>query len=48
MQKRLVTRYSMRSVEEGDENQHRVEAVFEELAVAPISSTAAFAHFQPA
>jgi hypothetical protein len=77
MQKRLVTRYAMRSAEAADENQRRVEGVFEALAetkpgtvsyivlrlqddsflhvsfhdhgddeVNPISSTAAFAHFQ--
>jgi predicted SnoaL-like aldol condensation-catalyzing enzyme len=77
MQKRLVTRYATRSPEAADENQRRVEGVFEELAVSqpdnvsyivlrladgsfvhvsfhdhtddevnPISSTAAFAHFQ--
>ena len=77
MQKRLVTRYAMRSAEAADENQSRVEAVFNELAAAapdnvsyivlrladdsfvhvsfhnhgddevnPISSTAAFEHFQ--
>ena len=77
MQKRLVTRYAMRSAEAADENQRRVEAVFAELAatapdnvsyivlrladdsfvhvsfhnhgedeVNPITSTAAFAHFQ--
>jgi hypothetical protein len=77
MQKRLVTRYAMRSAEAADENQRRVEAVFDELAAAapdnvsyivlrladdsfvhvsfhnhgddevnPISSTAAFTHFQ--
>jgi hypothetical protein len=34
MQKRLVTRYAMRSAEAADENQRRVEGVFEELAVA--------------
>jgi hypothetical protein len=33
MEKRLVTRYAMRSAEEADENQRRVEGVFEELAV---------------
>jgi hypothetical protein len=33
MEKRLVTRYAMRSAEEADENQRRVERVFEELAV---------------
>jgi hypothetical protein len=32
MQKRLVTRYAMKSAEAADENQRRVEAVFEELA----------------
>jgi hypothetical protein len=32
MQKRLVTRYAMKSVEDADENQRRVEAVFAELA----------------
>ena len=31
MQKRLVTRYAMRSAEEADENQRRVEGVFAEL-----------------
>ncbi len=77
MQKRLVTRYATRSAEAADENQRRVEGVFDELAAAapdnvsyivlrladdsfvhvsfhnhgddevnPISSTAAFAHFQ--
>ena len=34
MQKRLVTRYAMRSAEAADENQSRVEAVFNELAAA--------------
>jgi hypothetical protein len=34
MQKRLVTRYAMRSAEEADENQKRVEGVFAELAVS--------------
>jgi hypothetical protein len=34
MEKRLVTRYAMRSVEAADENQKRVEAVFEELSAA--------------
>jgi hypothetical protein len=33
VEKRLVTRYAMRSAEEADENQRRVEGVFEELAV---------------
>jgi hypothetical protein len=77
MEKRLVTRYAMRSAEAADENQRRVEGVFAELAasrpdnvsyivlrlsddsflhvsfhdhgddeVNPITSTAAFAHFQ--
>jgi predicted SnoaL-like aldol condensation-catalyzing enzyme len=77
VQKRLVTRYATRSPEAADDNQRRVEAVFDELAAAkpdnvsyivlrladnsfvhvsfhdhtddevnPISSTAAFAHFQ--
>src|SRR5712671_182441 len=32
MHKRLVTRYAMRSPEDADENQRRVEAVFAELA----------------
>ena len=32
MEKRLVTRYSMRSAEAADENQRRVEGVFDELA----------------
>ncbi len=34
MQKRLVTRYAMRSAEAADENQRRVEGVFAELAAA--------------
>ncbi len=34
MQKRLVTRYATRSVEAADENQRRVEAVFDELEAA--------------
>ena len=34
MQKRLVTRYAMRSAEVADENQRRVEGVFNELAAA--------------
>ena len=34
MRKRLVTRYAMRSAEAADENQRRVEGVFEELAAA--------------
>ena len=77
MHKRLVTRYATRSVEAADENQRRIEGVFDELsatrpdnvsyivlrladdsfvhlsfhdhgeeAVNPITSTAAFAHFQ--
>jgi len=32
VEKRLVTRYAMRSAEEADENQRRVEGVFDELA----------------
>jgi hypothetical protein len=32
MEKRLVTRYAMQSVEAADENQRRVEGVFEELS----------------
>ena len=32
MQKRLVTRYAMRSAEAANENQQRVEGVFAELA----------------
>jgi hypothetical protein len=32
MQKRLVTRYAMRSPEDADENQRRVEGVFAALA----------------
>jgi hypothetical protein len=34
MEKRLVTRYAMRSPEAADENQRRVEAVFGELAAS--------------
>src|SRR5438034_1971612 len=34
MDERLVTRYAMRSAEEANENQRRVEQVFEELAAA--------------
>ena len=34
MQKRLVTRYATKSAEAADENQRRVEAVFEELTAA--------------
>ncbi len=34
MEKRLVTRYSTTSAEAADENQRRVEAVFDELASA--------------
>ena len=34
MEKRLVTRYAMSSVEAADENQRRVEGVFAELAAA--------------
>jgi hypothetical protein len=33
MEKRLVTRYAMQSADAADENQRRVEGVFEELAV---------------
>ena len=77
MQKRLVTRYATTSSEAADENQRRIEGVFDEITtnaptnvsyivlrladdsflhvsfhdhgdddVNPISSTAAFAHFQ--
>jgi hypothetical protein len=34
MEKRLVTRYATRSSDAADENQRRVEGVFDELAVA--------------
>ena len=34
MQKRLVTRYAMRSTEDADENQRRIEDVFADLAAA--------------
>ena len=34
MQKRLVTRYSTRSAEAADDNQRRVEGVFDELAAS--------------
>ena len=34
MEKRLVTRYAMRSAEAADENQRRVEGVFDELTAA--------------
>ena len=34
MEKRLVTRYAMRSAEAADENQKRVEGVFAELAIS--------------
>ena len=34
MEKRLVTRYAMRSADAANENQRRVEAVFDELAAA--------------
>ena len=34
MQKRLVTRYASRSPEAADENQARIEGVFEELAAS--------------
>jgi hypothetical protein len=33
MQKRLVTRYAMQSPEAADENQRRIEGVFDELSV---------------
>ena len=77
MEKRLVTRYATHSAAAADENQKRIEGVFEELSQSkpddvsyivlrladdsflhvsfhnhrddetnPISSTAAFAHFQ--
>jgi hypothetical protein len=38
MQKRLVTRYAMRSAEAADENQRRVEGVFEELVATKPAS----------
>jgi hypothetical protein len=34
MEKRLVTRYAMQSVEAADENQRRIEGVFAELEAA--------------
>jgi hypothetical protein len=34
MEKRLVTRYSTKSKDDADENQRRVEAVFEELSAS--------------
>jgi hypothetical protein len=34
MEKRLVTRYAMQSAKAADENQRRVEGVFEELAAS--------------
>jgi hypothetical protein len=34
MEKRLVTRYAMQSAEAADENQRRVEEVFDELAAS--------------
>jgi hypothetical protein len=34
MQKRLVTRYATRSTADADENQRRIEAVFDELATS--------------
>ena len=34
MQKRLVTRYAMQSAEAADENQRRVEGVFDELSTS--------------
>lgn len=77
MEKRLVTQYATKSSDDADENQRRIEGVFDELDqsrpddvsylvlrladdsflhisfhnhgdddVNPISSTAAFAHFQ--
>jgi hypothetical protein len=38
MQKRLVTRYAMQSAEAADENQRRVEGVFDELAATKPSN----------
>jgi hypothetical protein len=38
MQKRLVTRYATQSPEAADENQRRIEGVFEELANAKPST----------
>ena len=38
MHRRLVTRYAMRSPEAADENQRRVEGVFEELATTKPST----------
>ena len=38
MQKRLVTRYAMQSAEAADENQRRVEGVFDELAATKPAS----------
>lgn len=34
MEKRLVTRYAMRSAADADENQRRIEAVFADLAAS--------------
>jgi len=34
MEKRLVTRYAMKSAEAADENQRRIEGVFDELTAA--------------
>jgi hypothetical protein len=34
VEKRLVTRYAMKSAEAADENQRRIEGVFDELTVA--------------
>jgi len=34
VQKRLVTRYAMRSTEDADENQRRIEGVFADLAAS--------------
>jgi hypothetical protein len=38
MHKRLVTRYATKSADAADENQRRVEAVFDELATAKPST----------
>ena len=38
MEKRLVTRYAMRSAEDADENQRRIEAVFADLAASQPSN----------
>ena len=45
MEKRLVTRYRMGSTEAADENQRRIEGVFEELAATTpdnVSYTSSF------